>query len=68
MIFQDEWDVNGIDFNYDATKQSHPLSVSQERTAQLFEFIQTYHRIRDKTTHSRLQAGLVEHLCQIHGA
>ena len=68
MIFQDERDINEVNFNYDATKKSAPISVSQERTAELFEFIQTYHRIRDKTTHSKFLADLVEHLCQIHGA
>ena len=50
------------------SKKSPSLSVSQERTAELFEFIQTYHRIRDKTTHSRLQADLVEPLRRIPGA
>ena len=64
MIFEDKRDVNEIDFNYDVTVESPPLSVSQECTTEHFEFIQTHHRIRDKPTHS----DIVEHWWQIHGA
>ena len=68
MIVEDKQNVNEIDFNYDVTEENPHLSVSQECTIKLFEFIQTHHRIRDKPTHSSLQANLVEHLWQIHGA
>ena len=66
-IVKDERDINVIYFNYDATEES-PLSVSQERTTKLFEFIQTHHPIRDQTTHSKFLADLVEHLWQLHRA
>ncbi|XP_028051460.1 uncharacterized protein LOC114256074 [Camellia sinensis] len=68
MIVEDERDVNGSeDFNYDAIDGSSQEPVSHVHTPELMEFIQNHHRIRDKETHSRLQADLVEHLWQVHG-
>ena len=66
MIIEDERDVNEIDFNYDAIDES-PLSMSNQRSTDLAQFIQTHYRIRDRETHSKLQADLVEHLWNVHG-
>ncbi|XP_020257992.1 putative nuclease HARBI1 [Asparagus officinalis] len=67
MIIEDERDINQCDFNYDAIDESPTISLSRERTPQLIEFIQAHHRIRDRQTHSQLQADLIEHLWQRHG-
>ncbi|XP_028055091.1 uncharacterized protein LOC114259276 [Camellia sinensis] len=67
MIIEDERDDNGVkDFNYDQIDDSPHVTVLQERTIELMEFIQCHHNIRDRQTHSHLQSGLVEHLWQLH--
>ncbi|XP_028126817.1 uncharacterized protein LOC114323416 [Camellia sinensis] len=68
MIVEDDRDVNGSeDFNSDAIDGSSQKPVSHEHTPEFMEFIQNHHLIRDKETHSRLQADFVEHLWQVHG-
>ncbi|CAL5413495.1 unnamed protein product [Camellia sinensis] len=67
MIVEDERNEKNIDCNYDAIEESLPLVVSHERTPELYEFIQNHHHIRDRQTHSQLQADLVEHLWHLHG-
>ncbi|XP_020250885.1 uncharacterized protein LOC109828265 [Asparagus officinalis] len=62
-----ERDINQCDFNYDAIDESPTISLSRERTPQFLEIIQAHHRIRDRQTHSQLQADLIEHLWQHHG-
>ena len=67
MIIKDERDDNGVkDFNYDQIVDSPHVTVLQERTTELREFIQCHHNIRDRQTHSHLQSDLVEHLWQLH--
>ena len=62
MIVEDERNEQNIDCNYDAIEESLRLAVSHERAPELYEFIQNHHYIRDRQTHSQLQADLVEHL------
>ncbi|KAI8564807.1 hypothetical protein RHMOL_Rhmol03G0210900 [Rhododendron molle] len=65
MIIEDERDYNGVaDLNYDPLEHTL-VEVSNERTIDLMEFIQRNHQIRDRGTHSQLQADLIEHLWQI---
>mgnify|MGYP003703480791 FL=1 len=67
MIIEDGRDDNGVkDFNYDQIDDSPHVTVLQERTTKLVEFIQCHHNIRDRQTHSHLQSDLVEHLWQLH--
>ncbi|RWR97115.1 putative nuclease HARBI1 [Cinnamomum micranthum f. kanehirae] len=62
MIVEDERDKN-IPPNYDAREgECSDLAVSRDHTAEFQDFIQSHLRIRDKRTHSQLQADLVEHL------
>ncbi|KAL7176778.1 hypothetical protein ACSBR2_030179 [Camellia fascicularis] len=67
MIVDDERNEQNIECNYDTIDETLPLTVSHERTPELYEFIQNHHRIRDRQTHSKLQADLVEHLWHLHG-
>ncbi|CAL5402850.1 unnamed protein product [Camellia sinensis] len=67
MIVEDERNEQNIDCNYDAIDETLPPAVSHERTPELYDFIQNHHRIRDRQTHSKLQADLVEHLWHLHG-
>ncbi|XP_028062903.1 uncharacterized protein LOC114266214 [Camellia sinensis] len=67
MIIEDERDDDGVkNFNYDQIEDSPHVTVLQERTTELMEFIQCHHNIRDRQTHSHLQSDLVEHLWQLH--
>ena len=68
MIIEDERYGGQPDFNYDVIDENQYVHVSHERTSELYEFIQTHRQIRDRQTHSQLQADLVEHLWQKHGA
>ncbi|KAI8538373.1 hypothetical protein RHMOL_Rhmol09G0097800 [Rhododendron molle] len=68
MIIEDERDYNGAtDLNYDPLEHTPLVEVSHERTTDLVEFIQRNHLIRDRGTHSQLQADLIEHLWQMYG-
>ncbi|KAK3182742.1 hypothetical protein Dsin_030028 [Dipteronia sinensis] len=67
VAWQYERNIGQLDFNYDVIKQNQHVSVSHECTPELYEFIQTHHQIRDRQTHSQLQADLVELLWQKHG-
>ncbi|RWR76326.1 putative nuclease HARBI1 [Cinnamomum micranthum f. kanehirae] len=62
MIIEYERDQS-LPPNYDAREgECSDLSVSRDHTAEFQDFIQNHLRIRDKRTHSQLQADLVEHL------
>uniref|UniRef100_A0A2N9G0I7 DDE Tnp4 domain-containing protein n=1 Tax=Fagus sylvatica TaxID=28930 RepID=A0A2N9G0I7_FAGSY len=69
MIIEDERDPNGVqqDDDYEQVPESIPIPVSREPTIEVQNFIQSHIRIRDRETHSQLQADLVEHLWQLHG-
>ena len=67
MIIEDERDQS-LPPNYDAWEgECSDLPVSRDRTAEFQDFIQNHLRIRDKRTHSQLQADLVEHLWHFQG-
>jgi len=67
MIIEDERDYNGVaDLNYDPLDHTPPIEVTHKRTTDLVEFIGCHHRIRDRETHSQLQADLIEHHLQIY--
>uniref|UniRef100_A0A2N9IUF7 Nuclease HARBI1 n=1 Tax=Fagus sylvatica TaxID=28930 RepID=A0A2N9IUF7_FAGSY len=55
------------DDDYEQVPESIPIPVSREPTIEVQNFIQSHIRIRDRETHSQLQADLVEHLWQLHG-
>uniref|UniRef100_A0A2N9IKV7 DDE Tnp4 domain-containing protein n=1 Tax=Fagus sylvatica TaxID=28930 RepID=A0A2N9IKV7_FAGSY len=55
------------DFDYEQFDGIQPEPISHHRTPQLTEFIQRHQSIRDKGSHSKLQADLVEHIWQVHG-
>ncbi|KAK0577243.1 hypothetical protein LWI29_030125 [Acer saccharum] len=59
MIVEDEREIGQLDFNYDMIEENQHVSVSHEHTPKLYEFIQTHHQIRDRQTHSQLQADLL---------
>ena len=65
MIIEDEGSVGIIDF--DGSEANMPVSMLRDTRQELTEFIQNHHQIRDRGTHSQLQADLVEHLWQRHG-
>uniref|UniRef100_A0A2N9HQ65 DDE Tnp4 domain-containing protein n=1 Tax=Fagus sylvatica TaxID=28930 RepID=A0A2N9HQ65_FAGSY len=69
MIIEDERDPNGVqqDDDYDQVPENILTPVSREPTIEVQNFIQSHIRIRDRKTHSQLQADLVEHLWQLHG-
>ena len=61
MIVEDEGDDED-DFNYD--DMGEKVTVSHDSTPELDAFIQNYKNIKDKETHTQLQADLIEHLWQ----
>jgi hypothetical protein len=69
MIIKDERDSNEVqqDDDYEQVPESIPIPVSREPTIEVQNFIQSHIRIRDRETHSQLQANFVEHLWQLHG-
>ncbi|RWR94628.1 putative nuclease HARBI1 [Cinnamomum micranthum f. kanehirae] len=67
MIIEDERDQS-LPPNYDAREgECSDLPVSRDHTTEFQDFIQNHLRIRDKRTHSQLQANLVEHLWHFQG-
>ncbi|RWR76319.1 putative nuclease HARBI1 [Cinnamomum micranthum f. kanehirae] len=67
MIVEDECNKS-LPPNYDAREgECCDLAVSRDHTAEFQDFIQNHLRIRDKRTHSQLQADLVEHLWHFKG-
>uniref|UniRef100_A0A2N9GZ47 DDE Tnp4 domain-containing protein n=1 Tax=Fagus sylvatica TaxID=28930 RepID=A0A2N9GZ47_FAGSY len=62
MIIEDERDPNGVqqDDDYEQVPESIPIPVSREPTIEVQNFIQSHIRIRNRKTHSQLQADLVE--------
>ena len=66
MIVEDERHARKFDFNYEAFDATPNISVSNEHTTELMEFIQQHQCIRDRDIHSQLQHDLIEHIWQIH--
>ena len=54
MIVEDEWHAENFDFNCEAFDATPNISVSNEHTIELMEFIQQHQRIRDIDIHSQL--------------
>ena len=52
------------DFNYEGVGEK--VKISHDETPELEEFIKNYNKIKDKSTHSKLQDDLIEHLWQHH--
>ncbi|XP_038704662.1 putative nuclease HARBI1 [Tripterygium wilfordii] len=67
MIVEDERDHYGINFNYDTIEGYTPPNISHSLIPETMEYVDTYYRIRNRQSHSQLQADLVEHLWQLHG-
>ena len=65
MIIEDERDSGPQGYTYDL--MGEPVHVSHEHTPDLQQFIQNHHRIRDRDSHRRLQADLVEHIWSLQG-
>jgi hypothetical protein len=60
MIIEDEGAMN-IRFDHEREVNSF-ISVSHCEIPELYDFLQTHNRIRDKATSSQLQEDLIEHL------
>jgi hypothetical protein len=60
MIIEDEGAMN-IRFDHEREVNSF-ISVSHGEIPELYDFLQTHNRIRDKATSSQLQEDLIEHL------
>ncbi|XP_042962592.1 uncharacterized protein LOC122296860 [Carya illinoinensis] len=54
-------------FNYEANDDTPSEPISRDNIPEFIEFTAQHHRIRDKGTHSQLQADLIEHLWNMHG-
>nr|AAS07307.1 hypothetical protein [Oryza sativa Japonica Group] len=65
MIVEDEKDDEGLDYNYD--DEGERVTPLHTPIAELQDFIQNHHNIRNRQTHSQLQEDLVDHLWQFHG-
>jgi len=59
MIVEDEG-VDEKDFIYDDVGEK--MIVSHDATPEFDAFMQNYKKIKDKETHTQLQADLIEHL------
>jgi len=59
MIVEDEG-VDEKDFRYDDVGEK--VTVSHDATPEFDAFMQNYKKIKDKETHTQLQADLIEHL------
>ena len=72
MIVEDERDE--YDYNFDDRGQyvcdyedmGERVTVSHDAAPELDAFIENYKNIKDKETHTQLQADLIEHLWQNH--
>ncbi|XP_042988753.1 uncharacterized protein LOC122316287 [Carya illinoinensis] len=69
MIVEDERHLYLVadQFNYEANDDTPSEPISRDNIPEFMEFIAQYHRIRDRGTHSQLQADLIEHLWNMHG-
>jgi len=65
MIIEDEGALN-LGFDHEREVNSF-ISVSHGEIPKLHDFLQTHNRIRDKTTNSKLQEDLIEHLWEQYG-
>jgi hypothetical protein len=59
MIVEDEG-VDKKDFIYDDVGEK--VTVSHDATPEFDAFMQNYKKIKDKETHTQLQADLIDHL------
>jgi hypothetical protein len=68
MIVEDERDLylGANAFDYEQINETPLEPPSHKHTVEFLDFIQNYHHIRDRETHSQLQLNLVEHLWQIY--
>ncbi|KAG5554670.1 hypothetical protein RHGRI_012280 [Rhododendron griersonianum] len=67
MIVEDERDHNGVaNLDFDPLDHTPLVEVSHDRTTELMELIRQHHRIRDRASHSQLQADLIEHQWQMY--
>ncbi|XP_042973212.1 uncharacterized protein LOC122305016 [Carya illinoinensis] len=69
MIVEDERHLyfGANQFNYEANDDTPSEPISHDNIPEFMEFIAQHHRIRDRGTHSQLQADLIEHLWNMHG-
>lgn len=73
MIVEDERDDYEYNFDnkgqyvYNYDDMGERVSVSHDDAPELEAFIQNYKKIKNKETHTQLQADLIEHLWQNHG-
>ncbi|XP_035547298.1 uncharacterized protein LOC108998374 [Juglans regia] len=69
MIVEDErHQYLGADqFIYESNDDTPHEPISRDNIPEFMEFIAQHHRIRDRGTHSQLQADLIEHLWNLHG-
>ncbi|XP_040994339.1 uncharacterized protein LOC121240881 [Juglans microcarpa x Juglans regia] len=69
MIVEEEWHLyfEAKQFIYKQTKETPNEPISRDNIPEFIEFIAQHHQIRDKDTHSQLQADLIDHLWNIHG-
>lgn len=73
MIVEDERDDYEYNFDnkgqyvYNYDDMGERVSVSHDDAPKLEAFIQNYKKIKNKETHTQLQADLIEHLWQNHG-
>ncbi|XP_035546169.1 uncharacterized protein LOC118348486 [Juglans regia] len=69
MIVEDErHQYLGVDqFIYESNDDTPHEPISRDNIPEFMEFIAQHHRIRDRGTHSQLQADLIEHLWNLHG-
>ncbi|XP_041026982.1 uncharacterized protein LOC121267187 [Juglans microcarpa x Juglans regia] len=54
-------------FIYEQTEETPNEPILHDNILEFMEFIAQYHRIRDRGTHSQLQADLIDHIWNIHG-
>ncbi|XP_041009422.1 uncharacterized protein LOC121253477 [Juglans microcarpa x Juglans regia] len=69
MIVEDEQHLylKAEQFINEQTKDTPNKPISRNNIPDFVEFIAQHHRIRDRDTHSQLQADLIEHLWNTHG-
>jgi hypothetical protein len=65
MIIEDEGAMN-LGFDHEHEVNSF-ISVSHGETPELYDFLQTHNRIKDRATSSQLQEDLIEHLWEQYG-
>jgi len=66
MIVEDERDEYTDEYDCDYDDMGAKVTVSHNEAPELEAFIQNYKNIKNKETHTRLQADLIEHLWNYH--